>query len=209
MRGFAGQWFNRQAERYRRGVAWALDHRKTMIGLAAASFVGAIALQVLIGGFGFAPDSDRSELTVTVEAPPGSSLEYTRVVTEQVARQVRAHKEVAYTYATVGSASGSGGVDVGSVYLRLTPRHDRDVSQQALGKQLRQELKRIGGATAYLLEAGGPGGGRKPLQLELKGPDAVTLARLADSVATIVRATRGAVDVGLSSKGTKPELRVT
>src|SRR5687767_6826544 len=83
-------WFNRQAERYRRGVAWALDHRKSMIALAAASFIGAIALQVLIGGFGFAPESDRSELTVTVEAPPGSSLEYTRVVTEQVARQLRA-----------------------------------------------------------------------------------------------------------------------
>jgi HAE1 family hydrophobic/amphiphilic exporter-1 len=32
---------------------------------------------------------------------------------------------------------------------------------------------------------------------------------LADSVATIVRGTRGAVDVGLSSKGTKPELRVS
>jgi len=202
-------WFNRQAERYRRGVAWALDHRKTMIGLAAASFIGAIALQVTVGGFGFAPDSDRSELTVTVEAPPGSSLEYTRVVAEQVARQVRAHPEVAYTYTTVGSASGSGSVDVGSIYLRLTPRHERDVSQQALGLQLRKELKQIGGATAYLLEAGGPGGGMKPLQLQLKGPDANTLTTLADSVASIVRRTPGAVDVGLSSKGTKPELRVS
>jgi hydrophobic/amphiphilic exporter-1 (mainly G- bacteria), HAE1 family len=180
-----------------------------MIALAFASFVAAIVLQVAIRGFGFAPDSDRSELTVTVEAPPGSSLEYTRVVTEQVARQVRAHEEVAYTYATIGSASGSGGVDVGSVYLRLKPRRERDVSQQALGKELRRELKRIGGATAYLLEAGGPGGGRKPLQLQVKGPDAATLQVLADSVAKMVRGTRGAVDVGLSSKGTKPELRVT
>jgi HAE1 family hydrophobic/amphiphilic exporter-1 len=49
----------------------------------------------------------------------------------------------------------------------------------------------------------------KPLQVQLKGPDAATLAMLADSVAAIVRRTRGAVDVGLSSKGTKPELRVT
>src|SRR5688500_1916436 len=202
-------WFNRQAERYRRGVAWALDHRKSMIALAAASFIGAIALQVLIGGFGFAPESDRSELTVTVEAPPGSSLEYTRVVTEQVARQLRVHPEVAYTYATVGSASGSGSVDVGSVYVRLKPRAQRDVTQQELGLVLRPELKQVGGATAYLLEAGGPGGGVKPLQIQLKGPDAATLAMLADSVAAIVRGTRGAVDVGLSSKGTKPELRVS
>jgi HAE1 family hydrophobic/amphiphilic exporter-1 len=202
-------WFNHQADRYRRGVAWALDHRKTMIALAAASFIAAIGLQVTIGGFGFAPDSDRSELTVTVEAPPGSSLDFTRVVTEQVARQVRAHPEVEYTYATVGSASGSGSVDIGSVYVRLKPRSKRSVSQQALGRELRRELKNIGGATAYLLEAGGPGGGQKPLQIQLKGPDATTLNTLADSIATIVRGTPGAVDVGLSSKGQKPELKVS
>ncbi|MDB4881710.1 MAG: acriflavin resistance protein [Gemmatimonadetes bacterium] len=202
-------WFDRQSQRYRTGIAWALDHRKSMIALAVGSFAGAIALQMFFGGFGFTPTSDRSELTVTVEAPPGSSLEYTRVVTEQVARQVRAHKEVAYTYATVGSASGSGGVDVGSVYTRLVPKAQRNVSQQSLGMQLRRELQRIGGASAYLLEAGGPGGGQKPLQLQLQGPDALTLALLADSIAAIVRRVPGAVDVGLSTKGQKPELRVT
>ncbi|MFL5605486.1 MAG: efflux RND transporter permease subunit, partial [Gemmatimonadaceae bacterium] len=98
------RWFDRQAQRYRKGVAWALDHRVAMIGLAAGSFIAAIVVQVLFGGFGFVPESDRSETTVVVEAAPGSSLEYTRVVTEQVARRVRAHPEVRYTYATVGSA---------------------------------------------------------------------------------------------------------
>lgn len=202
-------WFDRQANRYRGGVAWALDHRKTMIALAAASFIGAIALQVMFGGFGFVPNSDRSELTVTVEAPPGSSLEYTRVVTEQVARMVRAHPEVTYTYSTVGSASGSGGVDVGSVYIRLKPKAERSISQNQFGIRLRKELRSIGDATAYLLEAGGPGGGQKPLQLQLQGDDDKVLSQLSDSIARIVRTVPGAVDVGLSTKGQKPELRVT
>ena len=56
--------------------------------------------------------------------------------------------------------------------------------------------------------AGGPAGGQKPFQLQLRGPDAVVLTRLADSVAAIVRRTPGAVDVGLSTKGQKPELDV-
>jgi HAE1 family hydrophobic/amphiphilic exporter-1 len=202
-------WFNRQAQRYRSGVAWALDHRKTMIALAVGSFVGAIALQVVFGGFGFVPASDRSELTVQVEAPPGSSLEYTRVVTEQVARRVRAHPEVRYTYATVGSASGSGGVDLGSVYVRLAPKSERRLSQTEFAMMLRRELRAIGDANAYLLESGGPGGGQKPLQLQLQGPDATTLSLLADSIARLVRQAPGAVDVGLSSKGQKPELKVT
>jgi hydrophobic/amphiphilic exporter-1 (mainly G- bacteria), HAE1 family len=203
------EWFDRQAHRYRSGVAWALDHRKTMIALAVASFVGAITLQVFFGGFGFTPTSDRSELTVQVEAPPGSSLEYTRVVTEQVAKRVRMHPEVRYTYSTVGSASGSGGVDLGSVYVRLVPKVDRHISQTNFAKLLRRELRAIGDANVYLLEAGGPGGGQKPLQLQLQGSDATTLSLLADSIARLVRQAPGAVDVGLSSKGQKPELKVT
>ncbi|MEP6620720.1 MAG: efflux RND transporter permease subunit, partial [bacterium] len=203
-------WFDKQAQRYRNGVAWALDHRKTMIALAAASFIGAIALQVAIGGFGFVPQSDRSELTVTVEAPPGSSLEYTRVVTEQIAHQIRStYSEVIYTYATVGSASGSGSVDVGSIYIRLKNKVDRNISQTDFGIRLRKELRKRADVNAYLLEAGGPGGGMKPLQLQLQGPDQAVLTALSDSIAKMVRRVPGAVDVGLSTKGDKPELKVS
>src|SRR5215204_4074238 len=38
------RWFNHQAENYRKVIAWALDHRLAMVGLAVASFVIAIAL---------------------------------------------------------------------------------------------------------------------------------------------------------------------
>jgi HAE1 family hydrophobic/amphiphilic exporter-1 len=203
------EWFDRLAQRYRTGVAWALDHRKTMIALAAGSFVLAIALQVLVGGFGFTPESDRSELTVTVEAPPGSSLENTRAQTELIAREIRQHPEVRYTYSTVGSASGSGAVDVASIYIRLKPKAERNISATNFGKLLRTELRRHADVTAYLLEAGGPGGGQKPLQLQLQGPDVTTLGVLADSIAQLVRKVPGAVDVGLSTKGQKPELKVT
>ena len=202
------RWFDRQAQRYRSGIGWALDHRKSMIALAVASFVVAIGLQVAFGGFGFVPASDRSELTVTVEAPPGSSLEYTRVMAEQVARQLRAHPEVVYTYTTVGSASGSGGVDIGSVYVRLKDKKDRSISQTDFGKKIRRELRSRADMNAYILEAGGPGGGMKPLQLQLQGNDQAILNSLADSIAKIVRTVPGAVDVGLSTKGDKAELKV-
>src|SRR3954462_10940809 len=51
-------WFDRQADRYKGLIAWALDHRWTMVAIAAFSLFGAIALQVAIGGFGFVPVSD-------------------------------------------------------------------------------------------------------------------------------------------------------
>jgi HAE1 family hydrophobic/amphiphilic exporter-1 len=202
-------WFERQADRYKGVIAWALDHRALMIIIAAVSFVVAIGLQVVVGGFGFTPLSDNSELNVSVETPPGSSLEYTTLKAEEVATMARAHKGVvAYTYTTVGSASGSGALDEATVYVRLVPKRDRSISQNAFGSQLRAEVGKIAGATAYTYDAGGFAGNQKQMQLQLQGPDANTLTLLASAIADSVRATPGAVDVGLSNKGQKPELDV-
>jgi HAE1 family hydrophobic/amphiphilic exporter-1 len=201
-------WFDRQATRYEKLIGWALDHRLLMIGLATASFVVAIAMQVMFGGFGFAPLSDNSELNVNVETPPGSSLEYTTIKAEEAATVARRHKEVLYVYTTVGSASGSGAVDNATLYIRMVPKHERSISQDEFGQLLREELAKIGGATMFTYAAGGFAGNQKALQLQLQGPDANVLAQLAEPIADSVRATPGAVDVGLSTKGQKPELNV-
>ncbi|HEY2065041.1 MAG TPA: efflux RND transporter permease subunit [Gemmatimonadaceae bacterium] len=201
-------WFERQANRYTRAIGWALDHRALMLTIAAGSFVAAIAFQVLFGGFGFAPLSDNSELNIAVETAPASTIDYTTLKAEEIATLVRRHPEVAYTYTTAGSASGSGAVDNATVYVRLVPKNQRHISQDAFGQLLRKELARIAGATAYIYAAGGLGGNQKALQLQLQGPDANALAQLAEVIADSVRVTPGAVDVGLSTRGQKPELNV-
>jgi HAE1 family hydrophobic/amphiphilic exporter-1 len=71
--GAFNRWFERQADRYKGVVAWALDHRLAMFAIAVLSFGGAILLQATMGGAGFVPVSDRSEVNLTVEAPPGSA----------------------------------------------------------------------------------------------------------------------------------------
>ena len=202
------RWFDAQADRYTRLVGWALDHRWWMIGMAFATFVVALGLQVAFGGFGFAPLSDNSELNVAIEAPAGSSLQYTMLKAEEVGRIVRRHPEVAYTYTTVGSASGSAATDAATVYVRLVPKHQRSISQDAFGRIVRKEVAVVAGASAYTFAAGGFGGNQKQIQLQLQGPDATVLTRLADEIAAAARTVPGAVDVGLSTRGQKPELSV-
>jgi HAE1 family hydrophobic/amphiphilic exporter-1 len=201
-------WFERQAENYKRVIGWALDHRAFVIGIAATSLILALVLQVVFGGFGFAPITDQSELNVSVETPPGSSLDYTTLKAEEVAVQARRHKEVAYTYTTVGSASGSGEVDNATVYVRMVPKAQRHISQDRFGRLIRNEIQHFGGMNAYTFAAGGFAGNQKQLQLQLQGPDANQLARIAEPIADSVRVTPGAVDVGLSTRGQKPELNV-
>ncbi|HEU5049259.1 MAG TPA: efflux RND transporter permease subunit, partial [Gemmatimonadales bacterium] len=173
------------------------------------AFVGAIALQATVGGAGFVPVSDRSEVFFIVETPPGSSLEYTRIKTEEAAAIARRHPEVAYTYTAIGTPLPLlvPSVDQAQVYVRLIPKAERSISQEELGQILRTETLSIGGATVSVFTSGF-GGAFKQIQLQLSGDDPVTLTRIAQDVADRVRRIPGAVDVGLSTRGEKPELNV-
>ena len=118
-----------------------------------------------------------------------------------------------YTFTTIGAGGGMdpsealGAVDLGSVYVRLTPKAERSISQDEFGAIMREEVKQIGGATVAVFTAGF-GGAIKQVQLELRGNDSRQLQSVADSVLKMVRAIPGAVDVGLSTKGQKPELEI-
>ncbi len=261
------KWFDRMADRYKDLIAWALDHRLMMVGLALASFVsaltipakGALAALVMLAGLfaffwilqkpllgrlgvirgtgiklvgifavlavtgfllasvpvigqvgaGFVPVSDRSEISMIVEAPPGSNLEYTRRKAEEAARRAREHPEVDYTYTTVGTPVPlkTPSVDQALVYVKLVPKKDRAISQEALGEVFRSEMKQIGGAQVSVFTSGF-GGALKSIQVQMKGEDARILTTLAQQAAAQVAKIPGAVDVGLSTRGQKPELEV-
>jgi HAE1 family hydrophobic/amphiphilic exporter-1 len=51
-------WFDHQADRYGRVIAWALHHRRWMALFAVASLVAALMLQMRFGGSAFLPASD-------------------------------------------------------------------------------------------------------------------------------------------------------
>jgi HAE1 family hydrophobic/amphiphilic exporter-1 len=199
-------WFNKLAERYKKVIGWALDHRLAMVGLATASFVIAIALPAVgLVGAGFFGTDDRSELSIALETPPGSNLDYTRIKAEEAGRIARQHKEVLYTYTTLGSATGA--VDNGTIFVRLVPKHTRDIGAEELGQIVRKEVGRIGGATmtVYTSQFAGQ---QKQIQLQLRGGTPASLNLAAEQLAAQVRQVNGAVDVGLSTKGQKPELEV-
>jgi HAE1 family hydrophobic/amphiphilic exporter-1 len=207
------RWFDVQAVRYERTVAWALDHRLAMVALATAAFVGALWLQSAFGGAGFVPVADNAELEVLVETPPTSNIDYTRRKVEDVERILKSHPEVAYVQASIGIPLPlrAPGVDQALIYAKLTPKRARSLSQEALAVRLRDEVARVGGATVSVFSSGF-GGAFKQIQLQMRAPpgsDPRQLVRLAEELRGIVKRTPGAVDVGLSTRGEKPEIEVS
>ncbi len=199
------QWFNRQADRYKTVIAWALRHRLAMTALALGTFVVALAMPAMgYLGAEFFPVSDNSEFVVPIETPPGSNLEYTSKKVEQIATLARSLPGVAYTYTTIGGATGA--VDEAQVYVALIPKAERAQNQDEIARALRKRFSEIGGVTASIQTSGFDN--QKQIQVQVQGPDITVLNRLADEVRTAVRQVPGAVDIGLSTRGQKPELDV-
>ncbi|MDQ6719003.1 MAG: efflux RND transporter permease subunit, partial [Gemmatimonadota bacterium] len=199
-------WFNKLAERYKLVIAWALDHRLAMVLIAVVAFVGALALPAFgLVGAGFFGTDDRSELNIAIETPPGSNLDYTRIKAEEAGRIASSHKEVLYTYTTIGT--GNGEVSNANIYIRLVAKKDRSIGAEDLGRVMRLEVEKIGGAKASVF-TNQFAGNQKQIQIQLRGGTPQTLTAAAEKIADQVRQVKGAVDVELSTKGQKPELNV-
>jgi HAE1 family hydrophobic/amphiphilic exporter-1 len=190
---------------YRGVIAWALDHRGRVLGIAGGAFLAAILLMGVgaVGGQ-FSPTTDRSELNITIQTPVGSSIGYTRAKGEEIDRYLRSLPEVAYTYFTIGGGMQRTVTD-GTIYLRMKPRGERHLSQQDFELVLRRALGTFRGVKTGVMEAGGMGGGQLPVQVNILGPDMARLQELNDRMIAAIRDVPGLVDLKSSLEGRKPE----
>ena len=155
----------------------------------------------------FMPKSDRSEFQITLETPVGSTLGYSLAKAEEIDRYLRSLPEVEYTYLSIAGGMQATVTD-GTLYVRLKPRAERSRDQEAIMAALRRDLPRFGGIRAYVLEAGGMGGGQRPIQVNILGPDLAQLQAVSDRALAAVRDVPGLVDLSSSLEGRKPEFVV-
>ena len=192
-------WFDHQADRYGRVIAWALHHRRWMAMFAILSLVGAIALQVTFGGSSFLPSSDDGTLAIEVRTPSSSSLEYANLKVEARPRW--------------RAAEG----DNGHQQLRQPGRwphlyrHRQEHPAPAHGLADRGRpacaAARLVGAEYIVLDDLN-NGAQKPVQIRFHGTDSRKLQAITSEFMTKLRQVPGAVDVGLSEQDPQNELKI-
>src|SRR5690349_17769184 len=77
------RWFDAQADRYGRVIAWALHHRVWMALIAVATLAAALYLQYSLGRTDFLPRSDGNMIAVQINTPSSASLDYSRLKVEK------------------------------------------------------------------------------------------------------------------------------
>ncbi len=194
------EWFDHQADRYGRVIAWALHHRKWMALFAFLSLIAALALHFRFGGSSFLPSADAGTIAVEVRTPASSSLEYAKMKVEAAATLARTISE---TQATNSSVNPGGG----RIYVDIGKSTERARSAAAIAADLRAKVQRLVGAEYTVLDDLNMGA-QKPVQIRFTGPDSRKLLELTQKFMAQLRGVPGAVDVSLSEQDPQLELKI-
>ncbi len=201
-------WLGRFMDRVERGIErvhgfygrileWALGHRKSVIAIALVAFFGSFAIVPLVGTE-FVPDADQSFISLRLNTPVGSSLEYSDSKVRQVEAALKSVPEIALTMTTIGTDEGR---NYARVNLKLVDRDKRARSQKEIEQAIRKELKPIPGVELAL-------GWDRPVWVNLLGPDPATMTRLIGEFAERVAKIPGIADLEISEKAAAPALAI-
>lgn len=193
---------------YLGAVRWCLSHRKTTATSAIAFLVGSLALVPLIPT-GFIPPTDSDFTMVSVELPPGSSLERTLSVAEQAREALTGVDGVRSVFTTVGQPQGGdGGVQAGEVRRALLtlifpPRGERP-RQAEIEAEVRRKLEAVPGAR-FAMGGSDPG---NTLQLILASDDNRALKATAQAMERELRGVLGLSNIRTTASLERPEIVV-
>lgn len=212
-RGFSGRalarfdhWFENLAQLYRSLIQWTFRHRKTTIALVAGLFVASL---MLVPGIGteFLPPDDQGEITISIEANEGASLDYTAAKVSQIEKAMGEFPEVATVYSTI-NAGGARGYNAASIAVQLVPGNQREITTEGILEPLRKRLASIAGLKISIIQASSGGASGKPLQVTILGDGDEMLRRISSQVVTALSNIRGATEIESSIENERPTLAV-
>jgi hydrophobe/amphiphile efflux-1 (HAE1) family protein len=195
---------------YVRLLALCMRHRWAVVLISLLTLASTVPL-AMRARKGFLPVDDRAQFEVLIRLPEGRSIAATELVSERVARQLRALPEVTGTLVTIGDDDLST-PNLARVYVKLTPPDHRQRTQDQMKDVVRHEIianlpRDLRISVADVNEFGG-GQSTARIQYILTGPDLAMLEAANDHVLARMRQIPGAVDVDSSLVVGKPELGV-
>lgn len=200
---------------YTKMLTWSMAHRWVIVTACVIVIVSIVPLFMFVGK-NFLPVDDQAQFELNVRAPEGYSLANTSTLAERIANDVRKLPGVTDTLTTIGGGQQEQ-VNVATIYVKMTPIEERDISQENLMVRARTEIlgkyqKLYPGQlrTSVQQVAAISGGGFRnaDIQYVLRGPDLDKLKQYSDAMLEKMKTIPDVVDVDSTLISGKPELRV-
>ena len=197
-------------ERYRVSLQWVLrQQRLTLAVFAAIAVCTGVLFAVMPKGF--LPADDSGQILVFTEASQDVSFQAMAAMQRQVAEIVKENPYVHGAMSSVGAGGPSASLNVGRIFVILTPREGRP-SADAIVQQLRGPLTRVAGIKAYVqnvpaIRIGGQLT-KSSYQYTLQATDTRQLFEWAPKVEQALRTLPALVDVTSDLQIAKPQVTV-
>jgi hydrophobic/amphiphilic exporter-1 (mainly G- bacteria), HAE1 family len=205
---FSGFW-QKCLNAYRRILGWSLRHRLVVVGITVVLFVPSFwALYRM--PLSYFPTTNEGQISISINLPPGNSLETTNGVVKAAEQVVMAQPETQALYTRVNTTSGN-------VSIQLKPGSDTDVQINRLRSSLSQYSRvMMFSKPSQFMGMGGLGGGggggvrSMPVQIVVRGPvDPDTLEACVSQIMTALGTVNGVKDVRESTPAQQTEVHIT
>jgi HAE1 family hydrophobic/amphiphilic exporter-1 len=200
---------------YTKLLTWSMKHRWVIV-LACAAVIFSIVPLFMLVGKNFLPEDDQAQFEITVRAPEGSTLAATSTLAERIAVDLRKLSGVTDTLTTIGGGQQEQ-VNVASIYVKLTPIAERNVSQTALMVKARSEVLanyvdqykgQLRTSVQQVAAISGGGFRNADLQYVIGGPDLDKLTQYSEELLAKMKTIPDVVDVDSTLINGKPEVRL-
>ena len=179
-------------------LRWSLSNRIKVLTVALVTFVASFFIVPLVGTE-FVPETDQGFISLRLNTPIGSSLDYTDAKARQVENTLKAFPEIVIAETNVGTDDGK---NYARINLKLSERKDTNRrSQKELEQAIRARLATIAGIELSV-------GWNKPIFISILGPDAEKLTELSQGVMKEVAKIKGITDLESSERGANPTIAI-
>ncbi|MGH7480985.1 MAG: efflux RND transporter permease subunit, partial [Longimicrobiales bacterium] len=210
-RGFA-----RFTRWYERALAWSLDHKGRVLGVAAAMFALSIAVGATLDR-DVLPDVDQGEFTVRIELDRGTPLDVTARTAARLERVLLADVEVAALFTRIGRQAAIEGIQDEASGLHtavIDVRLEDDAATEDAVARLRPALATLP-ASAVTIERGAAtalgrllGGGGADVAVRVAGEDLDAALEYAGGLAGRLSDVASLTNVRLGTELGQPEVRI-
>jgi len=213
--------FERVVRQYRRGLLWALHHRKTVLLVAGAAFaLSVFALRYV--GMEFMPTQDVPMMLFFLRMPPGTPLERTDATVAQIENVMRSQPEVESIGSFIGLSEatkydvaagfGAAAVNEAEIMVTLWPKAKRRRTSNQVTESIRKLVTIPAGATFEAVDMGqqmsGALAGKAPVEIKVFGKDMDRLNGLVGVIKRECLRVKGLRDIESTFKEGNPELRI-
>jgi HAE1 family hydrophobic/amphiphilic exporter-1 len=200
---------------YTRLLTWSMSHRWAIVAASLLVIISIVPLFMFVGK-NFLPVDDQSQFEINVRAPEGATLTATSSITGRIAADLRQLPGVTDTLSTIGGGQQEQ-VNVATIYVKLKPIEERNVTQnelmvrartEILGKYLKEFPGQLRTSVQPVAAISGGGFRNADIQYVINGPDLEKLTKYSDEMLAKMKTIPDVVDADSTLVTGKPELQV-